>query len=92
MYKKRGKYSAEQLQEIHLKDTLMHAAVGEERKRLKRRLNHFKYKCRKENWRDHIRKNIRNQDHWKLFKAMDRNNSILQKREVNDNVLADRAV
>ena len=37
-----------------------------------------------------MRKNIRCQQHWKVFKTMDRNDTILAKREVKDNILADR--
>ena len=92
MFKKRARYSDEQLVEIRRLNGLIYAADGDERTRLRRRLNHYKYRRRQDNWREFVRNSIRGQQHWKLFRAMDRNDTILNKKKVPDNVLADRAL
>ena len=45
---------------------------------------------RKENWREFIRDTIRNQGHWRLNKAMAKNNTILKKKVFKNNTVVDR--
>eukprot|EP00801_Mesodinium_rubrum_P000829 Mrub_00829.p1 GENE.Mrub_00829~~Mrub_00829.p1 ORF type:complete len:503 (+),score=111.52 Mrub_00829:69-1511(+) len=92
VFKKRARYTDTQLLEIRRLNGLIYAVQGDKRSRLRRRLNHYKYRRRQENWREFIRESIRGQQHWRLFRAMDRNNTILTKKKIPDNVLADRAL
>jgi hypothetical protein len=62
----------------------------EGKKLLKKRLNRIKRSYRCKNWNNHIHEVVRNQGHWKLFKTMDNNGTLLVKKIVKDNIIDKR--
>ena len=86
----KARYTPQQLEELTTIGESINIATGADRVRLGKQLKHRKYKMRKENWCLFIRDTIRTQSHWRLNKAMTKNNSILKKREIKNNTIEDR--
>lgn len=57
---------------------------------IRKRLKNYKRYCRKNNWKRFITDILSNRKHWALFNSMEKNRSLLGKRETKDNVIENR--